>query len=78
MDNFPKDFDIQKARLLAQTDAAKELFSMLQAKNDPKIQNAMHKAAAGDMTQAKALLAQMMENEQMRQLLQQLMGGNNG
>lgn len=78
MENFPKDFDIQKARQLAQTDAARELFTLIRSQNDPKIQTALDKAAAGDMSQARQLLSQIMDNEQMRNALRQLMGDRNG
>ena len=81
MDSISKDFydfDMQQAMRLAQSDTARQLFSLLQAGNNPQLQSAMAKAATGDMTDAKKILAQLMENEQTRPLLQQLMGDANG
>lgn len=81
MDTFSNDFhnlDMRQAMRLAQTDTAKQLFAMLQAGNDPHLRSAMQKAAAGDMTQVQGILQQLMENEQTRPLLQQLMGNANG
>lgn len=81
MDGFSNDFhdfDMQKALRLAQTDAAKQLFAMLQASSNSNLQSAMNQAAAGDMTQAKLILRQLMENPQTNELMQQLMGEANG
>lgn len=81
MENFPKNFhemDLQKAMALAQTDAAKQLFSTLQQTHSPQLQEAMDQASKGDMTKAKAMLTQLMESESTRSLLQQLMGNGNG
>ena len=70
-DNFGAT-DMQKAMKLAQTDAAKQLLSMLQAQSGPQLQEAMAQAAAGNLGQAKDILQQLIQNDQARQLLQKL------
>lgn len=76
-DDF-RDFDMQQAMALAQTDAAKQLFAMLQDSHSPQLQSAMTQAAAGDMTEARKMLQELMSAEPTRSLLQQLMGNGNG
>lgn len=76
-DDF-RDFDMQKAMALAQTDAAKQLFATLQQSHSPQLESAMTKATAGDMSEAKEMLRQLMDSEPTRSLLQQLMGNGNG
>ncbi len=69
--NF-SNMDMQRAMKLAQTDTAKQLMAMLQAQSGTQLQDAMAKAAAGNLGQAKDILQQLMENDQAKQLLQQL------
>lgn len=76
-DDF-RDFDMQQAMKLAHSDAAKQLFAMLQSSSNDALQSAMTQAAAGDMTQAQQLLQQLMANDRARALLQQLRGDADG
>lgn len=81
MEKFGSDFsgfDMQQAMKLAQSDAAKELFSMLQSANSQQLQSAMDQAATGNMNEAKDILQQLMANEQTRNLLQRIMEDANG
>lgn len=81
MENFSGDFrefDRKELLKLAQTDVAKQLFATVQATHSPQLQEAMTGAQGGDMTKAKELLQQLMENPQTKELLQQLMGNGNG
>lgn len=73
------DFDhaMEEARKMAQTPQGRQLASMLQQLGGTGIRQAMDAAAAGDMTQAKQLLSQLMQDPQMQQLLEQL-GGSHG
>ena len=75
--DFP-DFDMKQAQKMAQSDAAKQLFALLQSSGSDQLQSAMAQAAAGDMTEARALLRQLMENEQARGLLRQIQEDANG
>lgn len=70
--------DIQQAMRLAQTDTAKQLLARLRASNGEQLQSAMNQAAAGDMTQAKVLLEQIMSDPQAQALLRQLKGDSHG
>lgn len=70
--------DMQQAMKLAQTDAAKQLMARLQSADNGQLQSAMEQASAGNMTQAKALLGQLMADPQTRDLLRQLQGDANG
>jgi len=73
------DFDhaMEEARKMAQTPQGRQLASMLQQLGGTGIRQAMDAAAAGDMTQAKLLLSQLMQDPKMQQILEQL-GGSHG
>ena len=75
--DFPS-MDMQQAMKLAQSDTAKQLYAMLQSSNGDQLQSAMEQAASGNMTQAKALLGQLMADPKARELLRQLQGDANG
>ena len=72
------DFDdaMAQARKMAQTPKGRQLAAALQQLDGTGVRQAMDAAAAGDMSQAKQLLKQLMQNPQMQQILQQLGGGN--
>lgn len=72
------DFDhaIQEARKLAATPEGKQLAALLQQLGGHDMQQAMDRAAAGDMTQAKQAISALMQNPEARQLLEKLGGGN--
>ena len=72
------DFSLNDAKKLAQSDAGRQLFSLLQATQGDKLQAAMDQAAAGDMTQVKKTVQELMASPQARQLLEKMRGGNNG
>jgi hypothetical protein len=76
-DNFP-NFDMQQAKILAQSDAARQLFALLQSGDPTALQSAMALAAAGDMTGAKKILDHMMASPQAQSLLQKLQGDQHG
>lgn len=75
--NFP-NLDLQKAMALANSDAAKQLFALLQSGDMAQLQAAMALATAGDMESAKQILAPMMASPQVQALLRQLQGEQNG
>lgn len=81
MENISGDFrdlDMKQAMRLAKSDAARQLFALVQSSNGPQLQTAMQQAAAGNMEEARALLQQLMQDEQTRTLLQQIQGDANG
>lgn len=73
------DFDnaMQQAKKLAGTPEGKQLAKALQQLGGYDVQQAMDRAAAGDMRQAKQLITALMENPKARNLIQQL-GGEYG
>ena len=72
------DFSIQQAMKLAQSDAGKQLFNLLQNTEGEKLQAAMSQAAAGDLEQVKKTMKQIMESGQVQQLMNKMRGDNNG
>lgn len=76
-ENF-HNIDLEKAKKLAQSDAAKQLFALLQTGNPEQLQSAMNQAAAGNIGQAKETLQQLMASDQAQRLLRQLQGDANG
>ncbi len=69
--NF-QDFSIQQAMKLAQSDAGKQLFALLQQTQGQKLQNAMDQAAAGDYTNAKETIQSMMASREAQELMKKL------
>ena len=81
MDNISKDFqniDMHQVAKLAQSDAAKQLMSMVGSSNDPKVRSAMDHAAAGDMAEAKQLIQTLAAVLLCGQCENMLTGGNHG
>lgn len=76
-ENF-HNLDMERAMKLAQTDAAQQLFAMLRQNSGDQLQSAMSQAAAGNMTQAKDILQQLMASDQAQQLLRKLQGDSHG
>lgn len=74
MENNPKsqDFSIQQAMQLAQTPAGQQLIALLRSTGGKEFQEAMQKAAAGDYTQAKNIITNMLSDPEARKLLDQL------
>lgn len=73
-----RDFNMQQAMKLAQSDAARQLFAMLQSSDPVQLRSAMDHATAGDMEQARKIMEQMMASQQAQALLRQLQGDANG
>jgi len=72
------DFSMQEAMQLAQSNAGKQLFAFLQNTQGDKLQNAMDQAAAGDLSQVKKTMEELMASPQAQALLQKLRGHGNG
>lgn len=75
MDNREKM--LSEAADLVRTPTGQALLRLLQQSGGPELRQTAEKAAAGDMTQLKKLLAVLMENPEAAALLRQL-GGNHG
>lgn len=67
-----QDLSIQQAMQLAKTPAGQQLIAHLQSQGRGQFQEAMTRAAAGDYTQAKALITAMLATPEAKQLLEQL------
>ena len=66
------DKDIQNAMRLAGTPAGQQLLNLLQQSKDPALQQAMEKAAAGDFQQAKQTMSALLQDPQVKKLLEQM------
>lgn len=66
------DFDIQQAMRLANSDAGRQLLSLLQSTQGKKLQDAMDQAAAGNYDQVKKTMQELMDNDQAQQLMKKM------
>lgn len=73
------DFEqtLQEARRLSGTPEGRQLAALCRQLGTPELQQALNRAAAGDLTQARQLLSALMQDPQAKQLLEQL-GGSYG
>lgn len=81
MANFPDNFstsDMQQMMRLAQSDTAKKLFSLLQSTDSQQLQAAMDQASAGNLQAAKAALGSLLEDPQVKRMMQKLKDDANG
>ena len=72
------NFSMQDALRMAQSDAGQQLFALLKTQNGDTLNKAMDQAAAGDYTQAKQTLSDMLASPQVRAMLEQMRRQNNG
>lgn len=71
------NFSVQEAMKLANSDAGRQLLALLRQESSQQLTAAMEQAAAGDYTQAKNTINQLLANPQAKQLLEQLGRSNN-
>ncbi len=76
--NIPNGVDMEAIRRFAQSDAGQKLFAALQQNHDPQIRQAMREASGGDYTAAQKTVSQLINNEQIRKLMEQFGSGHNG
>ena len=77
MDHMP-EISSEQLRRLAQSEAGKQLFAMLQQSQGDQLKVAMDRAAAGDYSMAKHVASSMMDTPQAKELIRQLRSGQNG
>lgn len=63
---------MEQAKALAGSPAARELMALLRQKGGDELQNALNKAAQGDMESAKQVLSPLLSSPEVQQLLKQL------
>ena len=63
---------MEQAQALAGSPAARELMALLRQKGGDELQNALSKAAQGDMEAAKQALSPLLSSPDVRQLLDKL------
>lgn len=68
----PKEYSTQELLQMAKSPAGQQLISMLQQKGGDELRQAVSKAATGDYTQAKQAISALMENPEVKKLLEQL------
>lgn len=67
-------FSPEELARLAATPAGQQLLALIKNANPPDLEEAMKKAAAGDLTQAKAALAPLLASKEVMELMRQLGG----
>lgn len=72
--NQAQSFSMQEAMKLAQSDAGKQLYALLQQTQGEQLQNAMDQAAAGDYDQVKKTMSTLLSSPEAKALLKQLGG----
>ena len=72
------DFSMNEAMRMAQSDAGKQLFALLQSTQGAELRTVMEQAAAGNYGQAKQMIQALMASQQAQTLLKQMQEGQNG
>ena len=68
----PQDFSMQQAMLLAGTPAGQQLIALLRQKGGAEFDQALGKAATGDLEAMKKLISTVMSTPEAQALLKQL------
>ena len=68
----PNEQDLQRAKALAQTDAARRLIQLLQSSDPARLQKILQSASKGDLHNAQRELSGLMEDPQAKKLLREL------
>ena len=71
---IPNNFSPQELLRMASSPAGRQLIAMLQQRGGDGFQAAVSSAAAGDYSQAKRIIEDLMSNPQAQQLLKELGG----
>ena len=71
-------FSVEEAKKLAQSEAGKKLYSALQQSHGQQLQSAMEQASAGNYTEVKKTLTEMMNTPEIKAFLRQMGGTNDG
>lgn len=71
-------FSMQEALRLAQSDTGQQLLSLLKARDDNALKQAMEQAAAGDYRNMLQTMSALLADPNARQLLEQLRSEKNG
>ena len=72
MQKNSEDFSVQEALRLAKSPAGQQLLAMLRQTDGDALQQVMQQAAAGDYTQAKTTISQLLSTPEAQKLLEQL------
>lgn len=73
-----ENISMEKAMKMAQSDAGQRLFQAMQAQDGPSLNQAMADAQNGDYEKVRQRLSAMLESPEVRALLRQLQGEENG
>ena len=74
MEKKSENFSMQEALRLAKSPAGQQLLTTLQQTNGDTLQQAMTQAGAGDYENLRKTLASLMENEEVKALINRLGG----
>ena len=74
MEKNGKNFSLQDAMRMANTETGKQLLSQIQKSNPKELEQAMSQAANGDYSNLSQTLKPLLASEEVRKLLKQLGG----
>ena len=77
MEKKSQDFSVKEAQRLAQTPEGQKLMTMLQQKDNEKLQKAMAEASAGNYKEAGSILQSLLSSPEAQQLIQKI-GADHG
>ena len=77
MQNNSQNFSIPDMKRIAQSQAGKELLSLLKQENSAELEQIANLASSGNISQAKNILQQMLNSSEAHRLIQKL-GEENG
>ena len=72
MPNNGQSFSMEEIMRLASSPAGQQLMQMLQQSDPAALRQAAQKAASGDMVSAKAAMSALVQNPEVKKLLEQL------
>lgn len=72
MNQNNRNFSIEDAKRLAESEEGKKLYSLLQSQEPNKLRMAMQQATAGDFEQLKKTLGTFMASQEAQSLLKQM------
>ena len=72
------NFSVEDAQAFAQSPAGQQLLALLQSTDSSALQKAMEQASGGDLAKARDILTPLLSSPEVRKLMQQFGGSQNG
>ena len=74
----PQNFSMEEAKKLAQSEAGQKLYSALQQSHGAQLRSAMEQASAGNYTEVKKALSELLNDPNIRDMMQKIGGSSDG